>query len=66
MTEVLSRNFVLGKKLGYFLGYAVFSSMLYFVLSLLGKLPSSITPLSFSMLTFAVVVLGIIIERTLR
>jgi len=66
MTEVLSRNFIFGKKLGYFLGYGMFSSALYLVLNFLEKLPSSITPIKFFMITLVGVMFGTIIMRILK
>ena len=55
-----------GQKAGYVFSYSVFTTMLYFMLSFLNKLPDTWTYFHVVGLTFCIVLTGEIIKRLLK
>jgi hypothetical protein len=56
----------LGQKIGYLISYFLFTTILYFILLFLNKLPASWNYFHIILLTIAITLIGIIIQRLLR
>lgn len=55
-----------GTKVGYVLGYLIFTTVLYFILKILGKIPESWNYLHIAAITLMITLIGIIIKRFLK
>lgn len=55
-----------GKKVGYLTSYIIFTTVLYFILKYLNKLPSNWSYFHVVGLTFFIVLIGITIKRVLK
>ena len=55
-----------GEKIGYILSYFVFTTILYFLLKLLNKIPSHWTYLHIMVITFLIALIGVLVARKLK
>ena len=58
------RNF--GQRVGFLFSYLVFTTILYFILTLLNKLPNDWSYLSVVLITLAIVIIGFILKKVLK
>ena len=55
-----------GEKIGYVFSYFLFTTVLFFILILLNKIPNSWSYFHIMMITFLIALLGIVIKRFLE
>jgi hypothetical protein len=55
-----------GRKTGYLFSYLIFTTMVYFLLNILNKLPNSWSYFHVMFLTFCIILVGETIRRLLR
>ncbi len=55
-----------GERIGFLFAYFLFTTVLYFILSFLGKLPASWSYFHIIIITFCIVLLGMVTKRLLR
>jgi len=55
-----------GEKIGYALAYFLFTTVLFFILKLLDKIPNSWSYFHIMMITFLIALLGVVIKRFLE
>lgn len=56
----------IGYKLGYLFSYALFTTILYYILSLLNKLPESWTYVYIVGITLTITIVGILLKKWLK
>jgi len=55
-----------GKKIGYIFAYFLFTTILFFILRLLNKIPDSWSYYSIMVITLVIALLGVVIKRFLK
>ncbi len=55
-----------GEKIGYVFSYFLFTTVLFFILILLNKIPNSWSYFHIMMITFLIALLGVVIKRFLE